>query len=152
MHVSEVVNPAGPTSPRVDAGAIIAAIEVVRRDGTATVEQAMQLMEANIAELEERLVQGGTPAETAMRSLVARLTEAPTNLHQAIVYFAGREPEHEDAGKAMASFLAGLAIVGAPVSDFLYPFLGYKAAPIRFFKFVWGLLAGTEDPKNEVLK
>jgi hypothetical protein len=23
----------------------------------------------------------------------------------------------------------------------------YKAAPIRFFKFVWGLLAGTEDPK-----
>jgi hypothetical protein len=28
----------------------------------------------------------------------------------------------------------------------------YKAAPIRFFKFVWGLPAGTEDPKNEVPK
>jgi hypothetical protein len=112
MHVSEVVNPAGPASPRADAGAIIADIEAARRDGTATVEQAMQLMEANIAELEERLVQGGTPAEAAMRSLVARLTEAPTNLHQATVYFAGREPEHEDAGKAMVSFLAGLAIVG----------------------------------------
>jgi hypothetical protein len=27
----------------------------------------------------------------------------------------------------------------------------YKAAPIRFFKFVRGLPAGTEDPKNEVV-
>jgi hypothetical protein len=27
----------------------------------------------------------------------------------------------------------------------------YKAAPIRFFKFVWGLPAGAEDPKNEVV-
>ena len=24
----------------------------------------------------------------------------------------------------------------------------YKAASIRFFKFVWGLPAGTEDPKK----
>ena len=27
----------------------------------------------------------------------------------------------------------------------------YKAAPIRFFKFVWGLPAGTEDPQIQVL-
>jgi hypothetical protein len=27
----------------------------------------------------------------------------------------------------------------------------YKAAPIRFIKFVWGQPAGTKDPKNEVL-
>jgi hypothetical protein len=27
----------------------------------------------------------------------------------------------------------------------------YKAAPIRFFKFVWGLPEGTKGPKNEVL-
>jgi hypothetical protein len=27
----------------------------------------------------------------------------------------------------------------------------YKAAPIRFSKFVWGLPASTEDPKNEVV-
>jgi hypothetical protein len=27
----------------------------------------------------------------------------------------------------------------------------YKATPIRFFKFVWGLHAGTEDTQNEVV-
>jgi hypothetical protein len=27
----------------------------------------------------------------------------------------------------------------------------YKAAPIRFFKFVWALPAGTDDPKNELV-
>jgi hypothetical protein len=32
-----------------------------------------------------------------------------------------------------------------------YGDLQYKAAPIRIFKFVWGLPAGTEDPKNEVV-
>ena len=41
---------------------------------------------------------------------------------------------------------------GLPVPNVLTmgsPYL-YKAAPIRFFKFVWGLPAGTEDPQNEV--
>jgi hypothetical protein len=27
----------------------------------------------------------------------------------------------------------------------------YIAAPIRFFKFVWGLPAGTEDPQSQVV-
>ena len=27
----------------------------------------------------------------------------------------------------------------------------HTAAPIRLFKFVWGLPAGTDNPKNEVL-
>ena len=27
----------------------------------------------------------------------------------------------------------------------------YKAAPIRFLKFVWGLPAGTEDPQIQVV-
>jgi hypothetical protein len=42
-------------------------------------------------------------------------------------------------------------ILGLPVPNVLTMGAPYKAAPIRFFKFVWGLPAGTEDPKNEVV-
>jgi hypothetical protein len=104
----------------------IADIEAARRDGTATVEQAILLMEsqmdirsqqlnAKITELEARLAQGGAPAEAAIRSLVARFTEAPANLHQATAFFAQCDPEDVDAGKAIPSFLVGLAIVGLQV-------------------------------------
>ena len=46
-------------------------------------------------------------------------------------------------------------MVGLPVLSVLTTFVWgvpiYKAAPIRFFKFVRGLPAGTEDPQIQVL-
>jgi hypothetical protein len=43
-------------------------------------------------------------------------------------------------------------MVGLPVPNVLNMEIPYtKPPPYDFFKFVWGLPAGTEDPKNEVV-
>ena len=42
-------------------------------------------------------------------------------------------------------------MVDLPVLSVLYAESPYKAAPIRFFKFVWGLPAGNEGPQIQVV-
>jgi hypothetical protein len=60
--------------------------------------------------------------------------------------------------RSIYRYLSRLSIkkkmVGVPVLSVLtqYGEILYRAAPIRFFKFVWGVLAGIKDPKNEVLE
>lgn len=101
-------------------------IEAGLKDGTLTAEQAVVLMErqieakvnTKIAQLEARLSGGagdaGSSLESAVRGLVARLTETPTNFHQATVFYLAVDAP-EDAAMARWSpllYAGSLAMVG----------------------------------------
>ena len=58
-----------------------------------TAKAMERLMDAKVVELRAELAQG----DDDIKSVVARLTEAPTNFHQDIVYFAALPPEDQDA-------------------------------------------------------
>ena len=74
-------------------------IEAGLRDGTMTAEQAVVLLQEQLrAEMQEQMdakiaaarlgvAEGGTTLAAAVRGVVARLTETPTNFHQATVHF-----------------------------------------------------------------
>ena len=89
-------------------------IEAGLRDGTLTAEQAVVLMEeqmearekqlraevdAKIAAAQLGVVEGGATLASAVRGLVARLTETPTNFHQVTVHFLATAAP-EDAAMA----------------------------------------------------
>ena len=93
-------------------------IEAGLRDGTLTAEQAVVLMQeqlqgqmearekqlraevdAKIAAAQLGVVEGGATLASAVRGLVARLTETPTNFHQVTVHFLATAAP-EDAAMA----------------------------------------------------
>ena len=101
-------------------------IEAALKDGTLTAEQAVVQMAAEerqlraemqeqMAQLEARLGTGdsGSPFTAAVRGVVARLTETPTNFHQATVYFLATDAP-EDAAMARRApllYFGSLAMV-----------------------------------------
>ena len=91
-------------------------IEAGLRDGSLTTEQAFSLQERRLrAEMEARekqlrvemkemvaaaqlgAAEGGATLAAAVRGLVARLTETPTNFHQATVHFLVANEPQDDA-------------------------------------------------------
>ena len=97
-------------------------IEAGLKDGTLTAEQAVVLqerqlraeVEAQMARLETRLRaelvgddRGATGLATAVRGIYARLTEAPTNYHQATVHYLSSDaPEDAAMARVVASVTA----------------------------------------------
>eukprot|EP01052_Picozoa_sp_SAG31_P023491 SAG31_NODE_1941_length_6859_cov_3.362278_2_plen_461_part_00 len=64
------------------------------------------------AELEAKMgSRGTTAAADAIRSVVARLSEAPTNWHQAVVLFATLPPGDKDAGRSIWAMFCGVTMV-----------------------------------------
>ena len=87
-----------------------------RIDGTLTAEQAIVLMEeqmqAKIAELEARIGAAGAPVDAAVRKIFARFTEAPPNMHQALVHWAAEEEgDDEDAASRWLGLCASVCMV-----------------------------------------
>lgn len=96
-------------------------IEAALKAGTLTESQAIvqqerlrKAMETKIAELEARLGAHGVPVEAAVRSVVARLTESPSNWHQGVV-FGLVANDAKDAELRMWAPV-GLVVSGAIVS------------------------------------
>eukprot|EP01045_Picozoa_sp_COSAG04_P040257 COSAG04_NODE_11679_length_694_cov_1.354622_1_plen_190_part_10 len=127
-----------------EAGAAAVDIEAGLRAGTLTAEQAVLLMEQRLEQkMEGRLAEidaqidakitaaqlGGTQlASAVVRRAVARLTEAPTNFHQATVhYLAADAAAVEDAAmarKAPLLYLGSLLIVGLQSTATVAVFMG----------------------------
>ena len=97
-------------------------IEAALKDGTMTAEQAVVLQERQMAarerqlraemkdqmaQLEARLGTGdnGSPFTAAVRGVVARLTETPTNFHQATVFFLAADAPQDAAMARRAPLL-----------------------------------------------
>eukprot|EP01043_Picozoa_sp_COSAG02_P047990 COSAG02_NODE_4662_length_5119_cov_2.425299_2_plen_612_part_00 len=101
-------------------------IEAGLKDGSLSSDEAIVLMErqieakvfTKIAQLEARLSGGagdaGSSFESAVRGLVARLTETPTNFHQSTVFFlaAGAPEDAAMARRAPLLYAGSLAMVG----------------------------------------
>ena len=121
-------NPAFAGAEELDAGDETAVdIEAGLKDGTLTAEQAVVLQErqmarmeqraqAEMAQLEARLraeLGGQTGIAATVRGIVARLTETPTNFHQATVHFLATDaPEDEAMARRAPLLYAGsLAMV-----------------------------------------
>eukprot|EP01051_Picozoa_sp_SAG22_P006936 SAG22_NODE_470_length_10142_cov_13.947227_10_plen_456_part_00 len=108
-------NPAFAGGPEgAAAGSAVVDIEAGLKDGTLTAEQAVVLMEqrteekmeavraemrAEIAAAQLGVAETGTALVSAVRGVVARLTETPTNFHQATVHFLATDAL-EDAAMA----------------------------------------------------
>ena len=77
-------------------------------------EQMKGELEAKIAGAQLGAAEGGATLASAMRGLVARLTETPTNFHQATVHFLATDaPEDEAMARRAPLLYAGsLAMVG----------------------------------------
>jgi len=96
LEMGTTDSPLETTGPKVD-------IEAALKAGTLTEAQAIVLqerlrkeMEAKIATLEERLGGQAAPIGAAIRSVLASLTEAPTNWHQGVVCgLVSSSPAHE---------------------------------------------------------
>jgi len=113
-------NPAFADADGADAPASgpAADIEAALRDGTLTGDEAIVLMEKRMYEMEARLRAelggGDTGLAAAVRGVVARLTETPTNFHQATVHFLAADAP-EDAAMARRApllYAGSLAMVG----------------------------------------
>ena len=112
-------NPAFAGADGADAPASrpAADIEAALRDGSLTGDEAIVLMEKRMHEMEARLRAelggGGTGLAAAVRGVVARLTETPTNFHQATVHFLATDaPEDEAMARRAPLLYAGsLAMV-----------------------------------------
>jgi hypothetical protein len=102
-----VENPVLGTSAKAsgDVEQALAALQSVSDPQTA--EAMERLMDAKVAELRAELAQG----DGDIKSVVARLTEAPTNFHQDIVYFAALPPEDQDASWSRLAILGGVMMV-----------------------------------------
>ena len=91
-----------------------AALEVARAKlkqaddiSEATVDAMERLMDLKLAkELSDK-----TPAEVAIREVVARLTEAPCNWHQSVAFFAALPVEDADAGRRWWALAVGALMV-----------------------------------------
>ena len=101
----------------VDAAPVVQALrDLSAADSVEEKERLMiAVMDAKIAKVEQvveaRLAQVA-PAEAAARSFVARITEAPTNLHQSTIYFAAADPKDGDAGGGCGILAGVLMVVG----------------------------------------
>eukprot|EP01043_Picozoa_sp_COSAG02_P050629 COSAG02_NODE_5227_length_4525_cov_1.708540_2_plen_513_part_00 len=149
----------GATTPDDVAGATLQKnvdIEAELRDGTLTAEQAVVLQErqltAQIVEMRGQMAQmkgqmqemitgaqlgvagsagsAGSPLASAVRGIVARLTETPTNFHQATVHFLATDAPEDAVMARRASLLyaGSLAMVGLQSATAV------------------GLLVGTSEP------
>ena len=84
--------------------------------GAARERQLRAEMQDQMAQLKARLGTGdsGSPFTAAVRGIVARLTESPTNFHQATVFFLAADAP-EDAAMARRApllYAGSLAMVG----------------------------------------
>ena len=95
-------NPAFAGGPDEAAAGSSMGIKAGLKDGTLTSDEAIVLMEeqmearekqlraemdAKIAAAQLGVAEGGATLAAAVRSVVAKLTETPTNFHQATVFF-----------------------------------------------------------------
>ena len=95
-------------------------IEAGLRDGTLTSDEAIVLMEeqlkgqmdAKIAQLRAELSGGGGDSglDSIVRGLVARLTETPTNFHQATVFFLAADAPEDAAMARRAPLLYAVSL------------------------------------------
>ena len=72
-----------------------------------TITQQEQL-ERRMAAMEARLEVQGAPVEAAARSVFASLTEAPTNLHQATIFWLASDDPEDAAMRARAPMMFAL--------------------------------------------
>ena len=113
-------------------------VEAALKDGTLTAEQAVVVQERQLrdemARLEARLRAelgggGGATLASAVRGVVARLTETPTNFHQATVFFLAADAPEDAAmarrapllyaGSLAMVLLQSMAAVGVQIGTFL---------------------------------
>eukprot|EP01043_Picozoa_sp_COSAG02_P016893 COSAG02_NODE_753_length_17610_cov_23.119753_17_plen_480_part_00 len=122
-------NPAFAGGPVFEAAAGSSmGIKAGLRDGTLTSDEAIVLMEEQMEAREKQLraemdakiaaaqldaAEGGATLISAVRGVVARLTETPANFHQATVYFLTADAEDEAMARRAPLLYAGsLAMVG----------------------------------------
>lgn len=112
-------NPAFAGAEASTAGSVD--IEAALKDGTLTAEQAVVLMQeqlraemrAEIAAAQLGLAGGGATLASAVRGVVAKLTEAPANFHLATVFYLATDAPEDAAmvGQAPLLFAGSLAMV-----------------------------------------
>ena len=123
MEPAEVENPvgkesAGPQQPAFDLENLFTGV----MEKTTTPKEAASVLDGRFAEMETRMAEMGArtatpgqPSETAIKSVVARLSETPTNWHQGTVYFlSSNAPEDATMKKYVPwMFLFSVIIVFA---------------------------------------
>lgn len=63
------------------------------------------------AELEAKFSDQAAPGPDAIKAVVAHLSEAPTNWHQSVVYFAALPRDAEDSGRRICAMIGSVVIV-----------------------------------------
>ena len=117
----EVQNPMNGESESTEAAAALktfADVEAALAEGGVTPQQAAEasrvmesLMDQKVAALKAEMGGASFEVESAVRSLVARLTEAPTSWHQSAVFFASSTDPIDAATKKRAPLLAAISVL-----------------------------------------
>ena len=88
-------------------------------------EGKLQAMQGKIADLEARLSGPAADDRSAALAVYARIAEAPTNLHQATVFFAASD-DPEDSARALRLLALGCATVLAQCAVACGVFIGIR--------------------------
>ena len=124
MEVQNPMNGGGSESTGAAAAALktFADVEAALAEGGVTPQQAAEasrvmeslmesLMDQKVAALKAEMGGASFEVESTVRSLVARLTEAPTSWHQSAVFFASSTDPIDAAAKKRAPLLAAISVL-----------------------------------------